>query len=100
MRAGYMNITNNGSRNIAIESIASESFARIEIHQSFEKAGMMTMRAVHTLSIPPRKSVRLKPGGFHQMMDPLRELSPGDKISVSLQPDDQTSQSITMIVRK
>jgi len=101
MRAGYMNITNKESRKITIESLASDSFERIEIHQSIETDGMMSMQSVPSLPILPGESMQLEPGGYHlMMMNPLEELKPGDKIIVTLRFDDQTTQSIIMIVRK
>jgi len=101
MRAGYMNITNKGSSKIAIESLASESFAKIEIHQSIEIDGMMSMQPIPGLVVLPGESIQLQPGGYHlMMMNPLQELKLGDKIIVTLRFDDQTTQTIIMIVRK
>ena len=101
MRAGYMNITNNGSSKIAIESLASESFEKIEIHQSIEIDGMMSMQPITGLAVLPGESIQLEPGGYHlMMMNPLQDLKLGDKIIVTLRFDNQTTQTIIMIVRK
>jgi len=101
MRAGYMNITNNGSSKIAIESLASESFEKIEIHQSIEIDGMMSMQPIHGLAVLPGESIQLEPGGYHlMMMNPLQDLKLGDKIIVTLRYDNQTTQTIIMVVRK
>ena len=101
MRAGYMNITNKGSSKIAIESLASESFAKIEIHQSIEIDGMMSMQPIPGLAVLPGESIQLEPGGYHlMMMSPLQDLKLGDEIIVTLRFDDQTTQTIIMIVRK
>jgi len=101
MRAGYMNITNSGSSKIAIESLASESFEKIEIHQSIEIDGMMSMQPIPGLAVLPGESIQLEPGGYHlMMMNPLQDLKLGDKIIVTLRFDNQTTQTIIMIVRK
>ena len=101
MRAGYMNITNNGSSKIAIESLASESFEKIEIHQSIEIDGMMSMQPIPGLAVLPGESIQLEPGGYHlMMMNPLQDLKLVDKIIVTLRFDNQTTQTIIMIVRK
>ncbi len=101
MRAGYMSITNSGAMERSIVSLSSESFMHIDIHQSIEKDGMISMQPVHAFSIPPGKSMQLAPGGFHlMMMNPLQPLSLGDQISVTLQFDDQSTQIIQMVVRK
>jgi len=101
VRAGYMHISNNQNREVTIVSLQSKSFESIEIHQSMEVNGMMSMRPVDTLSIPAGASLELAPGGFHlMMMNPLDELIPGQKVAVTLYYEDQKAQLIEMEVRK
>ena len=101
MRAGYMDISNNQAETIKIEWLKSEAFARIEIHRSVEKDGMMSMHPVSVLAISSGETVRLAPGGIHlMMMIPLTTLVPGNKIVVTIGYDDQSTQKIELIVRK
>ena len=101
MRAGYMDISNNQAQTIKIEWLKSEAFARIEIHRSAEKDGMMSMHPVNVLAISAGETVRLAPGGIHlMMMNPLITLVPGNKIVVTIGYDDQSTQKIEMMVRK
>ncbi len=101
VRAGYMHIFNNQSLEITIVSLESKSFESIEIHQSLEIDGMMSMRPVDTLPIPAGGSLELAPGGFHlMMMNPLEQLIPGKKITVTLHYQDKKTQTIEMEVRK
>jgi copper(I)-binding protein len=101
VRAGYMRIFNHQAREITIVSLESKSFQSIEIHQSLETDGLMSMRPVDTLSIPAGGSLELAPGGFHlMMMNPLEQLLPGKKITVTLHYQDQKTQTIDMVVRK
>ena len=101
MRAGYMDISNNQAQTIKIERLQSEAFARIEIHRSVEKDGLMSMQPVSVLAISSGETVRLAPGGFHlMMMNPLKTLVPGIKVVVTIGYDDQSTQDIEMIVRK
>ena len=101
MRAGYMDISNNQSRTVNIVWLKSECFARIEIHRSVEKDGMMSMHPVSVLAISSGETVRLAPGGFHlMMMNPLKKLAPGEYCIVTIGYDDQSTQNIEMIVRK
>ena len=101
VRAGYMRISNNQNREVSIVSLQSKSFESIEIHQSLEVNGMMSMRPVDTLSIPAGASLELAPGGYHlMMMHPLDELIPGQKVAVTLYYEDQKMQLIEMEVRK
>jgi copper(I)-binding protein len=101
VRAGYMNISNNQTQAVTIVSLQSNSFENIEVHQTIESEGMMSMRPVDTLLIPAGGTLQLTPGGFHlMMMMPLEELKPGQKVIVTLHYGDQKTQLIEMEVRK
>ncbi len=101
VRAGYMSIINNQAHTATIEWLTSDAFARIEIHRSIEKDGLVSMQPVHTLAIGPGESLQLAPGGLHlMMMNPLKGLVPGNKIILTIGYDDQSTQIIDMIVRK
>jgi len=101
VRAGYMKISNTRSRDITILSLDSELFEDIHIHQTFEVDGVTSMRAVGDLTIPAGESLELAPGGFHlMMMSPMDELTPGQKVVVTLHYEGQNSQTIEMVVRK
>ena len=98
VRAGYMRISNNQNREVTIVSLQSKSFESIEIHQSLEVNGMMSMRPVDN---PAGASLELAPGGYHlMMMHPLDELIPGQIVAVTLYYEDQKTQLIEMEVRK
>ena len=101
VRAGYMTIVNRQAQKVIIESLVSESFARIEIHQTVEDNGLMSMRPVELLTIEPGETLKLAPGGMHlMMMNPLKPLKPGNKIAVTISYNDQSTQTIELIVRK
>ena len=101
VRAGYMHISNNQNLEVTIVSLHSKSFENIEIHQSLEVDGMMSMRPVEALSIAAGGSLELAPGGFHlMMMNPLVELIPGQKVTLTLYYENQKTQVIEMEIRK
>ena len=101
VRAGYMNITNNQKQTAEIEWLTSESFARIEIHQSIKKNDLMSMQQVHVLAIGPNQTLQLTPGSYHlMMMDPVKNLQPGNIVKVIIGYADKSTQIIEMIVRK
>lgn len=101
VRAGYMNITNNQKQTAEIEWLTSESFARIEIHQSIKKNDLMSMQPVHVLAIGPNQTLQLTPGSYHlMMMDPVKNLQPGNIVKVIIGYADKSTQIIEMIVRK
>jgi copper(I)-binding protein len=101
VRAGYMKISNTRGHDITILSLESKLFEDIHIHQTFEVDGVASMRAIGDLTIRAGESLELAPGGFHlMMMNPLEELTPGQKVVVTLHYQDQKTQTIEMVVRK
>jgi copper(I)-binding protein len=101
VRAGYMNITNNQLKATTIERLSSESFARIEVHRSIEKEGVTSMQRVHALTIEPNQTLQLTPGDYHlMMMEPVKNLQPGNIVKVAIGYTDKSTQIIDMIVRK
>ena len=101
MRAGYMTIENNTDQGIKIIGAESEVFTAVEIHETIEKDGMMSMQPVSILSIPAGTEAKLTPGGMHlMMMQPEEDLKPGDLVSITLKFDDGSTQTLQMTVRK
>jgi len=87
--AGYLTIDNQGGAADVLKSGATDRADRVEIHQSREEGGVVTMRAVPKgIEIKPGKQVVLKPGGYHLMLIGLRSaLLPGDTVRVTLHFD-------------
>lgn len=101
VRAGYMVISNNNAQQIRVIHIESDVFTKVDIHETVEKDGMMTMRPVMPLTIPAGETFKLAPGGLHlMMMKPAEKLKPGDQISVTLHFGSGDSQLIKMTVKK
>ena len=66
-------------------AIASPVAARGEVHAMKEEGGMMTMRAVGELALPPGTVVKLAPGGLHIMLfDLQRSLAAGSEVPLTL----------------
>ena len=81
MRAGYMRIENNSDTSYRITGVKSEVFTAIDIHETIEKNGMMSMQPIMQLTIEANTAVKLKPGGIHLMMiGPKQVLKPGDRV--------------------
>jgi copper(I)-binding protein len=101
VRAGYMTIHNPEPVAVTIVSVRSDAFARVEIHQSLMKDGMMHMQPVGALTIGAGASLQLAPGGLHlMMMQPVEPTHPGDEIEIFLQLDNGTQQDLIMKVIK
>lgn len=66
--AGYLIITNNGSTPDRLIAVSGEIAGKTEVHEmAVDDKGVMTMRPVEGIEIPPGSSVELKPGGYHIM---------------------------------
>lgn len=101
MRAGYMVLENNSEKSLIIVAIESEVFTQVDMHETYEKDGMMSMRPLASLTIAAGTTVELAPGGIHlMMMQPQKTLKPGDRAAITLQFDDASTQSLQMIVKK
>lgn len=68
VRAGYARIENHGEVEVVIDAARSEAFDAVEIHEMHVVDGMMRMRPVPQLRLPPHESVILAPGGLHLML--------------------------------
>lgn len=83
--AGYVTLTNTGSKPDRLVSVASPAAAMAHLHESRTVDGMARMQAVSALDLPPGKAVALAPGGYHIMlMDLAGPLAAGDRALVSL----------------
>ena len=99
--AGYMSLTNNGNEPIVLKSLASQSFGKIEIHRTLYKDGMAKMISLESLTIPGQGSIILEPGSYHLMMfSPEKPLSSGDKVTVSLQLENNPTMNQIFLVQR
>jgi copper(I)-binding protein len=83
---GYMRITNTGTTPDRLVGGATEVARRFEIHEMSMEGGVMKMRELaNGLEIPPGKTVELKPGSYHVMLQNLsRQLTRGERVKASL----------------
>ncbi len=101
VRAGYLTITNASDQSVEVIGIESELFTAVEMHETVENDGMMSMQPLARLSIAAGASRELKPGGIHlMMMRPTQTLKLGDLVTVTLLFDSGDTQTLQMIVRK
>jgi len=99
--AGFMDINNHTTQGIIIESATSDSFKRIEFHQTINENGMARMRKQDKLMIKSGASLKLKHGGYHLMLiQPKKHLKEGDKIDILFKLSTSTTQLISLTVKK
>lgn len=83
--AGYLVIANGTSREDELLAVSTPAAARIEMHSSSVKDGIMRMRMLTSVRVAPRATVRFEPGGLHLMFIELRApLVAGATVPVTL----------------
>lgn len=88
-RAGYLVLRNDGDTAISLIGAHSEAFGAIEVHESFERDGMMRMRRRATVEVPAGGETRLQPGGLHLMLFRAQQPLPsGTVVEIVLEFDD------------
>jgi periplasmic copper chaperone A len=66
-------------------SASSPVAGAVEIHEMSMTDGVMQMRALAALDLPPGKTVELKPGGYHVMLlDLKQQVKAGQTVPVTL----------------
>ena len=71
--AAFMTLKNSTLGLCRLTMASSVIAEKTEIHAHFYKDGVMSMRPVDGIDIPSKKSISLKPGGYHLMLFGLKE---------------------------
>ncbi|WP_413557113.1 copper chaperone PCu(A)C [Bdellovibrio sp. HCB209] len=66
--AGFGTIKNTTKSEVSIKVVEAKPFKAVELHESSEKNGRMTMAKMETIKIAAGQSFELKPGGHHIML--------------------------------
>ena len=81
----YFTVTNAGTEADRIVAASSPLAARVEMHRSVMKGGMMTMEPVTALEVPAGGKLSLAPGGYHLMLMGLKQpLEAGQMLPLTL----------------
>lgn len=85
MTAAYGKFTNAGSRAIRISGLHSDSYKDVSLHRTMIEHGISRMQPMPDWQLDAGTTIVLEPGGYHLMlMQPLREIHPGDHVSLVL----------------
>lgn len=100
MGVGYLAITNNGQSDITLTGAETDRAARVTIHESKMKNGMMSMKHVGGgLMIPAGETVELKPKSYHLMLEQLTErLKVDERIPLTLHFDGADDMDVELAV--
>ncbi len=83
--AVYVTLTNAGAQADSLVSASSDVAQTVELHEAKHEGGVMKMRPVQAIPVPPNGKTELKPGGYHIMLMGLKhDLKPGEKVAVTL----------------
>ena len=96
--AGYLTLTNTGSRGLALLGAQSPACGSLELHMTHAMEGMVHMMAVANVDLPPGTAVRFAPGGLHLMCN-APKLQPGTNVPVTLRFSDGSQTTAAFAVR-
>jgi copper(I)-binding protein len=96
-----MVLGNTAAREHALVGARSPAARVVELHAHLMDGGLMRMRRVERVALPPGDAVRLGPGGLHLMLIGLEgPLAPGDRVPLTLEFEDGTEAEVTAPVRR
>jgi copper(I)-binding protein len=100
--AAYLRgIDNRGDQSERLLSASSPIAARVELHRMTLDAGVMRMREVAAIELPPKTVTALRHGGpYHLMLMGLKQpLKDGDRFDLTLNFERSGSQSVKVWVQ-
>lgn len=81
----YLTLVNKGAADNALTGVATPVAASAKLHQDVVTNGMMEMKPVPTLTLPPGGSVAIAPGKYHIMLMGLKQpLKAGSRFPLTL----------------
>jgi copper(I)-binding protein len=82
----YMILVNEGRSADLLVSVETDVAEVVELHETKMEGDVMKMGPIPNIQVPAGGSAKLEPGGMHMMLINLKqELTPGDKIPLTLQ---------------
>jgi len=98
--AAFMSLANKSETDHALVAAESDASKVAELHTHSMEGGMMMMRRVDKIDLPPAKTVELQPGGLHLMLIGLtHQLSPGGDVGITLVFEDGSRTSLNIPVK-
>jgi len=98
--AAYLSLRNTGSAADALVGAQTPVAARAEVHEHAMEGGVMRMRRVESLDLPPGEAVRMEPGGLHLMLLDLKApLRRGQHFPLTLRFRDSPDLEVEVEVR-
>ena len=77
-------VTLTSTEDARVVAVTTPAARSASIHESLMQAGRASMRQVDSLALPAGRSVELRPGGYHVMLEDLaRPLVAGERVPLS-----------------
>jgi len=96
-----MHLENSTDQEVVLVGANSPEFGKVEIHNSIIENDVAKMVPQTQLVIAPKQSVIFSPGGLHFMLiNPKQPLKAGDKINLTLNFKDGTTQAVQAEVKR
>ena len=71
--AFYFKAVNNSDKADTLLSVRSSVSKMVQMHETFNKNGMMGMRQIKAIPIQAKSTLEFKPGGYHVMVMNLKK---------------------------
>jgi len=98
--AAFMQLQSSDAVERFLVGADSPAAGAVELHMHTMDDGVMRMRRIPHIHLPPDQTVSLEPGGLHIMLFDLKApLSPGEQIPITLTFEDGSSKAVTATVR-
>ena len=82
--AGYATLINEGTAADRLIAVSTDIAETTEMHTSGMEDGVMRMRKLEAIVLPPGETVSFAPGGLHLMfIGTTRPVAPGDTVSAT-----------------
>lgn len=95
--AAYMDIKSTAP--VKLVKVETSIAGNTEIHNMSMKDGVMEMKAVEAIEVPPNKTVSLKPGGYHVMLMMLAaSIAKGDTVPLKLTFEGESTKTFSVDV--
>lgn len=99
--AAYLTLRNRGEREVRLVGAACAAASVTELHGHINDNGLLRMRQLPEVVVPPGGEAAFRPGGMHVMLiDMKKPLAEGDRLPISLQFADGRRQTVDALVRR
>ena len=98
--AVYLTVTNHSQQSERLVGVLSPIADRAELHTHRLEGGMMKMRRIESVALPPHETVSFVPGGNHIMLIGLKQpLKQGNQFPIVLQFEQAEDIILDVIVK-